>query len=282
MVDIRCSRRRDGPRATKTGVLAYRRVPWQTSPPDEQTARAYLLVGQGALSSGVGGLLGRGEQERRAERYILLERPASLGQNPDRRFHRRRTSSPHRQAITARQKDRDGTDKRTLTFKLAEANVHGWKFGLPPQRAAGQLSELTQKPLCQPPTGRAAGRAYFGKAYQPRPPRCCAASAKAHRASICPKVRTKGQLLRLRAAVDTIVASEVQLTGVQHAVGGRGGEGGKLTCVVVGQRSRKRRSCKPERKPASPRNRPWCQTAGETGNCGTSITQSCSASSSFV
>ena len=155
----------------------------------------------------------------------------------------------------------------------------------------GEPSELARnRPLCQPPGGGAAeAKQYYGKAYPGLRPLevLKGIGDSAIVASICPKVLTEGQVgYGYEPAVDAIVDR------LKTALAGRGlprplaveAEGGKLPCVVVEAAvptAAGSCSCNAaSRQPASAEaQRLVLNQLRDRGNCGTSDTPSCTASS---
>ena len=203
---------------------------------------------------------------------------------------------PHASRINGHeQKDLDGSDLQyACTFELSEGapctddkicDCHAGSTG-----QAGDSGELGRNsPLCQPPTGGAAAPTqYFGKAYPGLRPlevlRGIGDSAIV--ASICPKVLTDGQPgYGYEPAVDAIVDRfKVALAGrcLPRPLAVEPGEGGKLPCAVV-EAAEAKGSCSCDatsRKPASAEEQALVlKQLQERGNCGTSDTPSCSASS---
>jgi hypothetical protein len=192
------------------------------------------------------------------------------------------------------QKDLDGTDLQyACTFKLAEGAPCTEGKTCDCHAGSGQQGELSEldrnSPLCQPPGGGAPqATQYFGKAYPGLRPlevlRGIGDSAIV--ASICPKVLTKGQPgYGYEPAVDTIVdVLKVQLAGrcLPRPLAVEAGEGGKLPCVVV-EAAVAQGACtcsSVNRKPASAEQQALVlRQLANRGNCGTSDTPSCSASS---
>ncbi|HEX2874049.1 MAG TPA: hypothetical protein VHP33_22490 [Polyangiaceae bacterium] len=202
--------------------------------------------------------------------------------------------NPQANAINGHeQKDLDGTDLQyACTFKLAQSTPCAGEKTCdchPEVDKAGNSEVARNRSLCQPPGGGAAeATQYFGKAYPGLRPLevLKGIGESAIVASICPKVLTEGQVgYGYEPAVDAIVDRlKTALAGrcLPRPLAVEAGEGGKLPCVVVeAAESSGTCSCNTtSRQPASPEAQSLVmKQLKERGNCGTSTTPSCAASS---
>ena len=290
--------RRDKALVYLAGIVG---VPWQDIADDKSRqgeGLRYMTASELSESGRWDVILGQpGKNLQPTDPFMLESTAPRVGTNPVTQdpIVAETSLDPHASPINGHeQKDVDGSDLQyACTFKLADAtpcidgkacDCHG---GSTAQSDPDEL--VRNRPLCQPPTGGAAvATQYFGKAYPGLRPLevLKGIGDSAIVASICPKVLTEGQPgYGYEPAVDAIVDRlKIALAGrcLPRPLAVEPGAEGKLPCAVVEAAvSQGTCSCDAAQRTAASAEEQSLvlEQLAERGQCGTSDTPSCAASS---